>query len=1703
MSKRQFKSQASSSRASASAGVGGFGSFGTSAQKSTLSYLTEPPNFSSISDPNVVVSFKNLSKKDRATKIRGLEELRSYVRAHPFEENGGVEEAVLDTWVQLYPRIAIDNDRYVREISHEVQSDLVKSAKRRIEKHIPKIVGTWIAGMSDRDRGVARMAMSGIKSLLDSEEKYKSFLKRCQTQILDFALSAIKETPQTLSDERNTSSDDMQAKYHRVLLAAIWHVVNLLSKLEKEEIAKAQDKYDEFLSEDDTPWAVIVVDDSPVRASVCELLILCIDKQTGIIEKDLKSIIQSFIGKGMRASQQNTAKSFLDALIHLEEAFQKTWTYPKAFNHLRKFVEKGSQGGNSEYWHSLGSLVKQIPQSLLPTDLATSTEFLTSYRKGIHRREEPKANHSAAWSNYFSVSLVLGNAPKTSSFQADLYQQSVFPVFEQYVHPDEVASQWSISDPAVVADAFHTCATSNDSTQSTEASQLFKKEWEKLASNFITRLRSTLPEKSKEYAKSQQLMSAEASRYFSLSRAILNRQAKTADVPGSDRLFLEDSYMNVVNSAAEVLVNREGKPYSAANTLNESIILVNPNSKDTSEWYLRLITSVIGSIKSLLQDHLVNLVLSPSGTPLISLLHSLFSVPDEQSFCDSLWKLTVRQVLAGSADERKVDAICALLYADFGANPSNTSKITEHLDTLAHSDSGLQSFLVDIALKSSKGEASNSIFEAIISHNSLTNLSAQSLLVKLLDAWEQDQLLPKSAFNAIDSVFKSRQEPLQLEPENAERLITALMHATQISDQNLSSSTSKLLIVLDKGNQPGFRLSEAIRKNLRFSDSSNTLNVETLIQQARLLMEGTSEEDIHALFPDVEEWKRFLVPIIDHSNNGALAYTPVVKGAYWLCEQGSETDIDKPPQDPVVFASAFRTAVYCQEILSEATKENLLSTEQQVEYMYYLSLTQEVAIDYLSLVPSRDSGSGRPIMDHITTLAEEVISNGMYKPGSDVSTADGLNSTEVVLDQLISKCLEKKESSRLMFYSSRVLERVLRYKTSSLKNFPDDKWLENLQVGFKNRQERVSTDLNTFSLLGILSTMATLDHATIPVDSSVVKLLLQSILNEVDSFPTEVNETEKVVKDTLFGLVSLNACLDIYDDESTLSGDSLLETQMVSGPKVAADFGKFPARNPRQVIFCVKQILSWAKSPEFQYMPHAAESCRALRKLLPAMKDVYGSYWDDAISLCLSIWSVKPSEIISRNNGSKWFGLANQPWNDYLPWIGWSLRLMQSLQNMDDPNDDLRDALASREQEISEGLIALLEFPRVDGRDVFPLPLTGQVDDELAQAVSAIKVDHISDLADLYYLVASNNRIVQSAAYNLLHVALPLKQEQISVDVLLEKRDARLPDELLSLLLEVPTEEDFFQDSHYEVPTRVRGYLLAWHLIYDCYRNASFKVRSDYTEILKSENYLNPLLDFIFVGDSTTDPLIKPTGKFSDALARSYDPQQPDDDWLFVHLYYMCLKFTPTLVKNWWIDCKSKQKRIAVEAWSEKIFSPLVTFDTLEEVSKWAENQEPALDEKELIVKISPKTREVFAGYEVDETMIQISIRLPANYPLDNVRVEGINRVAVSEKKFQSWQAITQGVITFSNGSITDGLESFRKNIISALKGIEECAICYSTISADKKLPDKRCSTCNNLFHGNCLYKWFATSNQSTCPLCRNPFNYGAQSVRRRPAGAA
>ena len=75
------------------------------------------------------------------------------------------------------------------------------------------------------------------------------------------------------------------------------------------------------------------------------------------------------------------------------------------------------------------------------------------------------------------------------------------------------------------------------------------------------------------------------------------------------------------------------------------------------------------------------------------------------------------------------------------------------------------------------------------------------------------------------------------------------------------------------------------------------------------------------------------------------------------------------------------------------------------------------------------------------------------------------------------------------------------------------------------------------------------------------------------------------------------------------------------------------------------------------------------------------------------------------------------------------------------------------------------------------------------------------------------------------------------------------------------------------------------------------------------------------------------------------------------------------------------------------------------------------------------------------------------------------------------------------NGAIAEAIRTWKSNFDKEFEGVEECPICYSILhTSNHSLPRLACKTCKHKFHGACLYKWFSTSNKSTCPLCQTPF---------------
>ncbi|RDA96293.1 hypothetical protein CP533_1626 [Ophiocordyceps camponoti-saundersi (nom. inval.)] len=1623
-----MKRKGASRPADGSRAVSGSGSgFGSSAAGSSLSYLAEPPSFAAVTDPNVVVILKNALKKDSTTKTKALEDLLSFVRAHPFDQGGGVEDALLDIWVQLYPRISIDNSRRVRELSHLLQYELMRSARKRMERHIPKVVSPWLAGLYDRDRVVVRAVDQGLSSLLDSQEKVSAFWTKCQTQILDYAIEAAQESPDSLSDERATTAEDVEAKYNRVIVISLSLVLGLLRH--GNGIAeRSGQKLDAFFDEQ-VVWQSITFKDALVRKTVCQLLLLCLEYRLPYAESTRAK--QAFVTGGLKTNQSGTAMEFVRALTQLTQRDPDLWTAQTAtkktpFSRLQSFIAKGSQGSPAEFWSYLDQLLALILGQNVT--LGTASDLLSSIMSGITSREEPRTNASVAWKCYADT-LQRCLSALSDDDRVIVLGQHFFPLLDQFLFSDADKRSPKLLGPD--ATSLLVELQLRLTHLSPPIAQATAEEWTRLATVFCKELSASLPEVSSAFEESQTKVGEQGRRWFGLVGSLHKASSEGLDAchptTGPSK--------KVIHQCMNLLESRNLRPYGAGQTL-EHAISFSPYlfTTDISQSVVDFFSSAAGDMRKLVE--------SPSAQYLFSSLGFLGTIPGLHSEYAKLWQLWTRNVLDLSPGPSRNSSLALLVTQEQAAQLALQFK--ELQDSICAQVIG--------AVESGEynvDESVATVMEAALASRALEAETSSKIASRLVDMLSTESSQTKSILDLLDNIARTRPELFSQSETIHTDLLAHLLSLSECGDNTTSSKAARLRLLLDNHGRGSTPAVDIIHMNLDGA-GPQSLDVSTLAVQAKDAIDtNVSWEDI---IPNTGVWSSELRPLLERPISPSLSITNVVGGALTLPrvtpERQMNPEISRDRQGRCV---PVRMALYTQAVLDSTSSEIHLPPQVHIELLHLHCLTVQLASDQLATL--ENEGLWKTMDDDAITQAEELITLSRSMMREMITKAKGWTDASEDDPSIVSLGLldlSLKQAAELTprgAHHSRVISELVQMFTE-LHGAPTDLEKAYLNTGML----KVSTE-TVLPVAGLLTGFG----ASLRSSRAASNFCNRLISDVADSSPD--NDHSRMT------MVLLTLCAEAYDT------------------------GELPVANNR-IVFAVRQITSWTDDSELD-AGICADICRLLSQLLPCMKDVYGSYWEKTSRFCVDLW-----------NRAGQYRLV-----DALPFLYASLKLFKLLEGLSDPNDDLPDALRDIATAKCNGLLELMNLPREENSK--PLEI---VDRLLCQEVEAIPVAQLPPATDLFHHVASASRNIQMTAFKLLHKKIPAEQEEQSVNVLLDKTDARLPDELLSLLLNPPTLEDFSDEALALFPSTIRRYLLSWKLLFDELSTPSFKIRNDLTEHLKTGDFVKPLLDFLFdvLGHSAGHPLNLDKEKIGPVELCNYDVEEaelmtPEKSmhWLLAHLYYLLLLYVPGLFRTWYLECRSKQTKTVVESWTTKYISPLIVDDALDKVQAWADSQEASSsggsNDKELVVKVSKAVREVTAGYEVDESQAAIVIKVPPDYPIRGVTVSGLRRVAVSERKWQSWIMTTQGIITFSNGSIIDGLQVFKRNMEGALRGQSECAICYSFISSDKRMPDKRCSTCKNLFHRTCLYRWFQTSNQNTCPLCRNPIDYiGADVVKRR-----
>ncbi|XP_056016029.1 E3 ubiquitin-protein ligase listerin-like isoform X2 [Ostrea edulis] len=305
-----------------------------------------------------------------------------------------------------------------------------------------------------------------------------------------------------------------------------------------------------------------------------------------------------------------------------------------------------------------------------------------------------------------------------------------------------------------------------------------------------------------------------------------------------------------------------------------------------------------------------------------------------------------------------------------------------------------------------------------------------------------------------------------------------------------------------------------------------------------------------------------------------------------------------------------------------------------------------------------------------------------------------------------------------------------------------------------------------------------------------------------------------------------------------------------------------------------------------------------------------------------------------------------------------------------------------------------------------------------------------------------------------------------------------------SVLMDLNIDHIFIVEPFTEIYQHVLAYLLSWKLLLISFKNSPAELRSKYAAYLQEHGCMNQLMCAIFRLMPDV-PLNKDKANIFEkafCLQAIDGPGSSEVSELACSVYKDALKTTPALVRLWWKD-QDRKSVSYVDKFTSKYVSPVLCTEEISSLD--------SLEKKDVnfTVKTRPSTREVVAIHTLEEVCIEVVITLPPNYPLGNITVSSEKKVGVTAQQWDKWLLQLNIFLQHQNGTIMDGLKIWRRNIDKRFEGVDDCMICFSVLHGTNfQLPRLCCRTCKKKFHSACLYKWFQTSHNSTCPLCRNLF---------------
>uniref|UniRef100_A0A8C5TGQ1 E3 ubiquitin-protein ligase listerin n=1 Tax=Malurus cyaneus samueli TaxID=2593467 RepID=A0A8C5TGQ1_9PASS len=1721
--------------------VPGFIGFGTS--QSDLGYVPAiqgAEEIDSLVDADFRMVLRKLSKRDITTKLKAMQEFGTMCK----EREAEVVKGVLPYWPRIYCKISLDHDRRVREATQQSFEQLILKVKKHLAPYLKSIMGYWLIAQCDTYLPAASAAKVAFEKAFPSSKQPEA-LVFCKDEILNVLQDhLLKETADTLSDPQTVPEEEREAKFFRILTCSLLALRKLLSLLPKKELDSLEEKLKSLLSQNKF-WKYSKHNVPQVCSAFFELISAFCQHLPEVVKAEAPRVCPAVL-LSIDHSDAVVCPALWEAVLYTITTIEDCWNHVNArkgvLPKLWTVLREGGRGLATVIYPNLLPFFSKVPAGVVEPKLEFLRVFFSSIIQGLsNERTIASPSESSAIITAFMECLCFAVLQKSEEDQNQIHEMLIcdqlIPFINAVLEEPKLQSGPLFYQIAEMLNSWEAKAECSSDDGTDEVFQkLLSEFWDHLLKMCILHVDRLDADEKSLFAISGMLEILQNPKIATKPNNRKSLKIRFADEDESERNTENQKLMEVRTGDSEIQAHlqqtshlrKEPLENLVCNLAELSIVYVN---EQKSEQHLKFLSALLNSFSSnrvfqvLLeqgndespaQAESQNEMKVHNQSPsvqflymnlitwlkedwrkdthflvdiLYSVLHCCNSNDERKVILDDLAKMDLKWIIFLQIIQKACSSTAKLsLISDWLKGDTLGERLVMLADDLCHlglkpraasseSDSSERWTLLSLVL--SQHVKNESLIGETFVERIIDKL--QAALSKAKDLSEAGNTEPSVSFICdVASSFFSSVKGCLLMPSSEDLLLTIFQLCAQRQDAThltdllicklkhtwVSGVNSLVHQLQSTQKQSTFLLKAALWvKNQVQSSSLDVKSLQVLISAVSdlllTLMEAEGQSGylvrtyVEHVTPNKTEWGK-----LHESLCSEWMHKPLLEGRLSMnCEPlGSSVKLcgtTKLPGHLCTSATLSKMVLLELENIAE-----LLYSLQWIEelenppylLLEYLHMLEEMHITYekfstLSSTASlqqtlfdRSEEHGRlwSLTMAKVIRAENAVS---WERKELFKTTEGfLPLTEGRLHtlQCLSPVLIEEEKRELVFHC-----------VAKLMTFKAIEYIFYCVIG-------------AFGCLSILNSC--LKDRSIDCDHllpAILKIIISWKNDNEDSFLFSCN-----LKETSAQLLGFNI-------------------EMMRYLPLLLKYSTAPlSDNEWDFLMC--SMLAWLETTN--------ESCLLYHVPLVQIFACVSCDLASALSAFFETAAPDTTANLPKNLVSEWKEFFSEGIHNLLLPLLVKITGETKTASEGSFQNSMLTSLGEALTYISKEQLLNHKLP--------PKFVAGQktnLPDKLQTLLNTLSP-----------LLLSRARPVQVSVYHMLHKLMPelpkfddedLKSYGDEEDELALSPPAALMSILATqeLLLEnilecIPVGEFAVIQPLSDEFCLVLGYLLIWKLILAFFKAASSQLRVLYSQYLRRTKSLNKLLyhlfrlmpeNPVFSGQTSEVPNKDTKTFFTEELqldVKGTGVLSSQIPHLACSVYHMTLKDLPAMVRLWWNSCEKRVFNV-VDKFTSKYVSGVLSSQEISSV------QTSTQLFNGMTVKARSAAREVIATYSVDDIFIELIIQLPSNYPLGSITVESGKRVGVAVQQWRNWMLQLSTYLTHQNGSIMEGLSLWKNNVDKRFEGVEDCMICFSVIhGSNYSLPKKACRTCKKKFHSACLYKWFSSSNKSTCPLCRETF---------------